>query len=320
MDQYTAETQQWLDERYRLATDDGIFFAHQNIYGFQARLLQTTLHGKPSAYAEPGAVMRYVVFWSIIKALKTLDFDSVLDVGGAEGYMSGAFRAFFAARVRSCDLSGEACKRAEEIFNVDADTVDGVSLPYPDAAFDVVVCSESLEHFPDYENVLQELLRVARKAVIVTVPHDGPEAVARTLREKTPHGHLHDFTLDTFNDILPAPCRVQALGHNSSWMKLPFRLIEGVPLDVGSRPGVKAPFVKLLNLLIPMCRFFMNELAFKLALNLDAVFSNTFKSYRGVIYIISKDPSAFCNDSRHANVNTHAVLNYKVPLYRMNPR
>jgi len=176
MDQYTSETQKWLDARYRAATDDGIYFAHQNIYGFQSRFLRTTKGGSPTAYAEPGSVMRYIIFWNIVKALKTLQFDSVLDVGGSEGYMCGAFRAFFGARVRSCDLSAEACKRAKEIFDVDADTVDGVSLPYPDGAFDVVVCSESMEHIPHYEDVLKELLRVAKKSVIITVPHDGPRS------------------------------------------------------------------------------------------------------------------------------------------------
>jgi SAM-dependent methyltransferase len=317
MDQYTSDTQKWLDTRYRLATDDGFFFAHQNIYGFQSRFLLTSMEGRPTAYAEPGAVSRYVIFWNIIQALKMLQFDSVLDVGGAEGYMSGAFRAFFGARVRSCDLSGEACKRAKEIFDVDADTVDGVSLPYPDGAFDVVICSESMEHIPQYEHVLNELLRVAKKSVIITVPHDGPEAVARNIREKTPHGHIHDFTLDSFDKLVPAPYKVKAIGLNSSLNKLPFRLIEGAALDPASRPGIKAPFVKLLNKLIPFTRSFMDQAAFKFFLRLDPFFANTFKTYRGVLYIISKDPSAFTSTPHHANVDMDTVLNFKVPLHPM---
>jgi hypothetical protein len=104
-------------------------------------------------------------------------------------------------------------------------------------------------------------------------------------------------------------------------MRLPFRLIEGVALDSTSRPGIKRPFIAVLNyLLIPLCRFFMKETAFKICLSLDPFFSNSFKTYRGVTYIITKDPGDFCNDNRHAGVDLHTVLNFKVPLYRMVPR
>ena len=317
MDQYTTETQRWLDERFQLATDDGVFYAHQNIYGFQARRLRTTVQGKPSGYADPTAVVRYVIFWNIVKALKTLQFDSILDVWGAEGYMSGAFKAFFGARVRTSDLSREACKRAEEIFGIETDTVDGVALPYPDGTFDVVLCSEALEHIPDYQEVLRELLRVARRSVIITVPHDGPEAVARNIREKVPHGHIHDFTLDSFKDLVPHPYRVEAVGLSSSLLKLPFRLIDGVDLDPATRPGIKAPFVWLLNRIIPLCRWFMNEAAFKFFIKLDSFLANRLRTYRGVLFIISKDSSAFSNQPHHPNVNMDTVLNFKVPLYYM---
>jgi SAM-dependent methyltransferase len=317
MDQYTAETQKWLDNRFRQTTDDGVFFAHQNIYGFHARLLETTVAGQPTAYADPGAVSRYVIFWNIVQALKTLQFESILDVGGAEGYMSGAFRAFFGARVRTCDLSREACKRAEEIYGVETDTVDGVALPYPDGAFDVVICSEAMEHIPDYVEVLHELLRVARKSVVITVPHDGPEAIAKNIREKVPHGHIHDFTLDSFNHLVPAPYRVKAIGLNSSYLKLPFRLIEGFGLDPASRPGFKAPFVKLLNKVIPLCRSFMGEAAFKFFIKLDPFLANKFNTYRTVLYIISKDPSSFSDGPHHPNVDVDTILNFKVPLYFM---
>jgi SAM-dependent methyltransferase len=316
MDSYTAETQKWLDDRYRVTTDDGIFFAHQNIYGFQSRTLSTSLQGKRSAYAEEGAVLRYLIFWNIVKALKLLQFDSVLDVGGAEGYMSAVFRQLFGARVRSCDLSAEACKRAQEIFAVEADTVDGVSLPYPDSSFDVVVCSESLEHIPDYELVLHELLRVARKAVVITVPHEGSEAVARNIREKIPHGHIHDFTLKSFRDIVPASCSVEAVGLNSSLLRLPFRLAEGTPVNPQSRQGFKRPLVKLLNALIPVCRPFRSEAALNLLFKLDALLATSLGTYRGVLFILAKDPSAY-RTGPAPKIDLDAVLNFKVPLHRL---
>lgn len=320
MDQYTAETQKWLDARYRVATDDGIYFAHQNIYGFRARFLTTTINGRRSGYAEDGNILRYIIFWNILKALKTLKFDSMLDVGGSEGYMCGAIRHFFGVQVRSCDLSQEAGKRAKEIFNVDADTVDGVSLPYPDNSFDVVLSSESMEHIPNYGQVLNELLRVAKKAVVITVPHDGPEKIAQNIRDKVPHAHLHDFTLDSFRDMVPSSYGVRATGHNSKLLRLPFRLVEGKPLDPESRKGIKAPLVKFLNkFMIPLFRPFFGETMFKIFLNMDSFLATNLHSYRGVRFIITKNPDAFSNEAR-PNVNIDALLDFKVPLFVMSEK
>jgi SAM-dependent methyltransferase len=319
MDSYTAETQQWLNQRFRVTTDDGIFYAHQNIYGFNARFLPTSRDGKPSTYSEEGVVLRYIIFWNIIKALKTIKFDSLLDVGGAEGYMSAAVKSFFGVRVRSCDLSEEAGKRAKEIFDVDSDTVDGVSLPYPDNSFDVVLSSESMEHIPQYDRVLNELLRVARKAVIITVPHDGPEVIEKNIRDKVPHGHLHDFTLESFKDLVPSSYGLKAVGLNSSILRLPFRLVDGKLVDTQSRSGVKRPLVSLLNMFIPLCRSFMDRIAFKMLLSLDTFLSTKLKTYRQVIFVITKDPGAFAVSSQ-LNVDIDAVLNFGVPLYAMSKK
>ena len=87
-----------------------------------------------TVHCEDGVILRYTIFWNVLKALAFLDFDSLLDVGGAEGYMSAVIGNIFGIRVRSCDLSEEACRRAREIFNIEADPVDGGALPYRTAA------------------------------------------------------------------------------------------------------------------------------------------------------------------------------------------
>ena len=302
MDQYTTQTREWLNARFRKTTEDGIFFAHQNIYGFK------------SPYSEDGVVLRYVIFCNVIKALKGLRFESILDVGGAEGYMSAAFQKFFGVRARSCDLSDEACRRAREIFHVDADPVDGVALPYADNSFDVVLTSESLEHIPQYEVVLKELLRVARKAVVITVPHDGPQAVAANIRNNVPHGHIHDFTLGSFKGLVPPSYNVKAWGLYSSLLRLPYRLVEGRKLDLESRRGAKRLLVRALNLMIPLAGKFMNEGVFKVLLKLDPILSNRLKTYRQLVFVIAKDPQCLSAGEAPA-VDVDAILQFKVPLY-----
>jgi SAM-dependent methyltransferase len=48
---------------------------------------------------------------------------------------------------------------------------DGVfPIPFPDASFNSVFCTEVLEHIPEYRAALAEMARIARKQVILTVP------------------------------------------------------------------------------------------------------------------------------------------------------
>ncbi len=75
---------------------------------------------------------------------------------------------------------------------------DGLSLPFPDACFDVVVCSEVLEHIPDYAAALSELNRVLRPGgkLAVSVPSYGPEWLCWALSDayhEVPGGHVRIF-------------------------------------------------------------------------------------------------------------------------------
>lgn len=56
---------------------------------------------------------------------------------------------------------------------------DALRLPFPDASFDRVVCSEVLEHLWDYEQAIRELVRVLKPMgrMAVTVPTRWPERV-----------------------------------------------------------------------------------------------------------------------------------------------
>jgi len=44
------------------------------------------------------------------------------------------------------------------------------ALPFPDKAFDVVICSHTLEHVLDLPKAISELKRIAKTKLIITVP------------------------------------------------------------------------------------------------------------------------------------------------------
>ncbi len=78
---------------------------------------------------------------------------------------------------------------------------DGTRLPFPDASFDRVICSEVLEHIADDSAALAELWRVLRPggAMAATVPAWLPEKVCWALSEEyhapfVAGGHVRIFT------------------------------------------------------------------------------------------------------------------------------
>jgi len=75
---------------------------------------------------------------------------------------------------------------------------DALRLPFEDATFDRIVCSEVLEHIWGYEQAISELVRVLRPGgrMAVTVPTRWPERVSWALDHHyhdTPGGHVRIF-------------------------------------------------------------------------------------------------------------------------------
>jgi len=92
---------------------------------------------------------------------------SVLDAGCGNGLLTRLLaRGRFAVGV---DRSRYALGRFDGLRS----QVDVAALPFADAAFDCVVCTEVIEHLPQaaYPAVLNELARVARRYILITVPY-----------------------------------------------------------------------------------------------------------------------------------------------------
>ena len=75
---------------------------------------------------------------------------------------------------------------------------DALHLPFPDAAFDRVICSEVLEHIPDDLGAMGELARVLKPGgtMAITVPRFGPELINWALSDEyhnVPGGHIRIY-------------------------------------------------------------------------------------------------------------------------------
>jgi len=108
----------------------------------------------------------------IMKLLKGLEFGQCLDVGCAQPYLLEDLRqARPDLELAGCDISEtviEANRRqfpGAEFFVMDLCTGGDIG-----KQFDLVTCSEVLEHLPDWRGAVTRLTRVARRWLLLTVP------------------------------------------------------------------------------------------------------------------------------------------------------
>jgi SAM-dependent methyltransferase len=119
-----------------------------------------------------------------------------LDLGADNGVVSLLFREKGGAW-RSADLDPAAVRSIRSLVGDPVDLLEGASLPYPNASFDLVVVIDLLEHVHDDVRLAAELARVTAPGgrLVACVPHDRPRSMLRKLRlalgltdEK--HGHV----------------------------------------------------------------------------------------------------------------------------------
>jgi len=145
-------------------------------------------------------------------------YHSVLDAGARDGYYSLQLTQYFDS-VTSLDLS----KPQVEHERITCVAGDLTRLPYPDNSFDVVFCTEVLEHIPALEEAVREIKRVAKRCILIGVPYKQDIHVGRVTCPKCdkvspPWGHVNVFDEHRLEELFQ-PFRVaqQALtGVNQS--------------------------------------------------------------------------------------------------------
>lgn len=112
--------------------------------------------------------------------------ESFLDAGCGEGFVAKMLlERMPGLKLTGFDFDPEAVKLAQTTNpTCDFTTASIFEIPYPDQSFDVAGCFEVLEHQTDPLPALRELARVAKRAVIISVPHEPFFSLSNAARGK----------------------------------------------------------------------------------------------------------------------------------------
>jgi ubiquinone/menaquinone biosynthesis C-methylase UbiE len=161
--------------------------------------------------------------WQMVNKLIPEDsIESVLDVGCGAGHITNKFFGLGIPRVTGCDISPYRIDFAKELYpkcNFEVGSI--LDLKYGEDSFDLVVGIEILEHMEDLDKAIEEMRKVTRKWVLITVPFEQKiiEVLCPyCLNHFNVDGHMHSFkTLDIVNLVGDHDLLIQKITYHCSW-------------------------------------------------------------------------------------------------------
>lgn len=110
---------------------------------------------------------RFVSYYHQLKEVLTFNPASVLEVGVGDKVFGSFVKNNTSVAYTSVDIMPDL--KPDAVGTV-------LQLPFKDKSFDIACAFEVLEHLPfeQFDDALSELARVARKNVIISLPHFGP--------------------------------------------------------------------------------------------------------------------------------------------------
>ena len=151
--------------------------------------------------------------------------ESILELGCGEGYlMSKMHQQLPHVPMVGLDNLDEALKEGHRIFpDLKLEHGDIYQIAQPDQSWDVVIASEVLEHLDEPVKALEELKRVSKRYVILSVPHEpwfrlGNLARGRHLKRLGNHPeHLNLWSRKSFVSFVSQRLTVQMVKGAFPW-------------------------------------------------------------------------------------------------------
>jgi 2-polyprenyl-3-methyl-5-hydroxy-6-metoxy-1,4-benzoquinol methylase len=152
-----------------------------------------------------------------LTAAKTVD--SILDVGCGEGFTLNRLKENgIGKKLEGIEYLQAAIDLGKKTYPDIKITKGNIyELPYKDNSFDLVLCTEVLEHLEKPQDALKELVRVSKKYLIISVPNEPFFMLAQLIRGKNwsrlgnDIEHINHWTMFGFPEFVKKNARVKII-------------------------------------------------------------------------------------------------------------
>ncbi|HUD04433.1 MAG TPA: class I SAM-dependent methyltransferase [Patescibacteria group bacterium] len=158
-------------------------------------------------------------FRNLVDFTQAKTVDSILDVGCGEGFTLNSLKENgIGKRLEGIEYLQAAIDLGKKTYP-DIKIIKGTiyELPYKDNSFDLVLCTEVLEHLESPEKALKELVRVSKKYLVISVPNEPFFMLAQLVRGKNwsrfgnDIEHINHWTVFGFPQFVKKNAKVHIL-------------------------------------------------------------------------------------------------------------
>ncbi|MGA2967578.1 MAG: class I SAM-dependent methyltransferase [Candidatus Levyibacteriota bacterium] len=158
-------------------------------------------------------------FRNLVNLTKAKTVDSILDVGCGEGFTLNRLREKgIGKKLEGLEYSKDAIALGRETYpDIKISQGSIYKLPYKDNAFDLVLCTEVLEHLDKPQDALKELVRVSKKYLVISVPNEPFFMFAQLVRGRNwsrfgnDIEHINHWTMFGFPQFVKKNSKVKIL-------------------------------------------------------------------------------------------------------------
>lgn len=162
---------------------------------------------------------------NVFALLRKVPKGSILDVGCGEGFtLYKLSSAGIGKKLEGIEYSKKAISLGKKQYpDVVIKQGSIYDLPYKDNSFDLVLCTEVLEHMDDPKKALSELVRVSKKYLLLSVPNEPFFMMAQLVRGKNwsrlgnDIEHINHWTFVSFQKFVSRDMAVRRIAIPFFW-------------------------------------------------------------------------------------------------------